>query len=127
MSLLERLDVPEAKSRASTSATLNPRVAASRAAPAPTTPPPTTTTSNCSLPSRFQACSRCLGPRKVCPLPGAGFGSITSNGLLVTRRYASPFPGYWFVLLLACAESQSKSSCAINRRAASVIDPDSDG
>jgi hypothetical protein len=32
-----------------------------------------------------------------------------------------------FVLLLACAESQSKSSCAISRRAASVIDPDSAG
>ncbi len=33
MSLLERLDVPEAKSRASTSPTVRPRVAASSAAP----------------------------------------------------------------------------------------------
>src|ERR671921_183293 len=42
MSLLERLEVPEAKSRASTRPTVRPRVAASRAAPEPTTPPPTT-------------------------------------------------------------------------------------
>ena len=38
---------------------------------------------------------------------------------LVTRRYASPIPRLpW---------RQSRSSCAISRRAASVIEPDSDG
>ena len=45
MSLLERLEVPAAKSLASTRVTVRPRDAASRAAPAPTTPPPMTNTS----------------------------------------------------------------------------------
>jgi hypothetical protein len=40
MSLEERLEVPEAKSRASTSATDSPRVAASSAAPVPVQPRP---------------------------------------------------------------------------------------
>ncbi len=44
MSLLDRDEVPDAKSLASTSPTDSPRVAASRATPAPTTPPPTTST-----------------------------------------------------------------------------------
>ena len=48
MSLLERLDVPAAKSRFSTSATESPRLAASSATPQPVTPPPTTSTSNVS-------------------------------------------------------------------------------
>ncbi|MEV0380835.1 hypothetical protein [Nonomuraea sp. NPDC050643] len=39
------LDVPDARSRLSTSATRSPREAASSAAPAPVTPPPTTSTS----------------------------------------------------------------------------------
>ena len=38
MSLLERLEVPAAKSRASTRATRRPRLAASRAAPVPVEP-----------------------------------------------------------------------------------------
>src|SRR5437868_6131193 len=41
----DRLDVPLAKSPLSTSATLSPRIAASRAAPAPVIPPPTMRTS----------------------------------------------------------------------------------
>ena len=45
MSLLDALEVPAARSRASTSATRRPRVAASSAAPAPVMPPPTTSTS----------------------------------------------------------------------------------
>ena len=45
MSLLERLEVPAAKSRASTSATFSPRVAASSAAPVPVEPAPMTTMS----------------------------------------------------------------------------------
>ena len=40
--------------------------------------------------------------------------------ILVTRRYGCPFTGYFVA-------RQSKSSCAINLRAASVIEPDSDG
>src|SRR5436305_13546817 len=49
MSLLDRLDVPEARSRASTRATRRPRDAASRAVPVPVTPPPMTSTSNRSV------------------------------------------------------------------------------
>src|SRR5450755_3204156 len=45
MSLLDRLDVPLAQSRASTRAVVRPRVTASSAQPAPTTPPPMTNTS----------------------------------------------------------------------------------
>src|ERR1700753_3009620 len=42
MSLLDRLEVPLAQSRAPTIAVLSPRVTASSAEPAPTPPPPTT-------------------------------------------------------------------------------------
>src|SRR5580692_2466548 len=52
ISLLDRLEVPEARSRASTRATRRPRDAASRAAPAPVIPPPMTSTSNRSAASR---------------------------------------------------------------------------
>src|SRR5690606_12874542 len=62
MSLLDLLEVPEARSRASTSATRRPRVAASSATPHPVTPPPMTTTSNSSLASRFQFSARSAGP-----------------------------------------------------------------
>ena len=113
-----RLEVPEAKSRASTSATFSPRVAASRAAPAPTTPPPMTTTSNCSLPSRSQACARCSGPEEGLPVARSGDRVTHVDGLLVTRRYGCPSQVTW---------AQSRSSCAISRRAASMIEPDSDG
>src|ERR1051326_7142099 len=51
MSLLDRDEVPAAKPLASTRPTESPRVAASRATPAPTTPPPTTSTW-CSVPAR---------------------------------------------------------------------------
>src|SRR4051794_23755476 len=65
MSLLDRLDVPEAKSRASTRPTARPRVTASRAQPAPTTPPPMTRTST-SVPARaVRAASREPGESAV--------------------------------------------------------------
>src|SRR5688572_663890 len=48
MSLLDLLEVPLAKSRASRMPTERPRVAASSAEPAPTTPAPTTSTSSSS-------------------------------------------------------------------------------
>ena len=62
MSLLDRLEVPEAKSRCSTTATLSPRVTASNAHPMPVMPPPTTNTSTCSVDSRLRAfvCARDL-------------------------------------------------------------------
>src|SRR5688500_5670256 len=61
MSLLDRLEVPEAKSRASSRPTERPRVAASRAQPAPTTPPPTTSTSTWVPGSAESAATRPAG------------------------------------------------------------------
>lgn len=44
-------------------------------------PPPITTTSNCSVPSRFQATARCAGPSAAaghpCPPSGAWIGLLT--------------------------------------------------
>src|SRR5699024_7954178 len=61
----DRDDVPEAQSLASTTPTLRPRVAASKADPAPVTPPPTMKTSRGSSALVFFsvsiACSRKLG------------------------------------------------------------------
>src|SRR5690625_5483682 len=65
MSFDDRDDVPEAQSLASTTPTLRPRVAASKADPAPVTPPPTMKTSRGSSALVFfsvsSACSRKLG------------------------------------------------------------------
>src|ERR1700677_2463942 len=58
MSLDDFDEVPEAKSSRSTSAVLRPRLAASRATPAPVIPPPMTSTSNCSEDSAAKAVSR---------------------------------------------------------------------
>src|ERR1700677_255899 len=63
MSLLDRLEVPEARSRASTRATRRPRDAASSAAPAPVMPPPMTSTSNRSAASRLSVASRSRASR----------------------------------------------------------------
>src|SRR5262245_6347474 len=65
MSLLERLLVPAAKSRFSTSATDSPRVAASSAEPAPVAPAPITTTSNRSAAIRARAAPRGSGPGRL--------------------------------------------------------------
>lgn len=62
MSFVERLDAPEAKSSASTSATPRPRAASSRATPAPVMPPPTTQTSKVSLANRSMLVARVPGP-----------------------------------------------------------------
>src|SRR3954453_11155772 len=70
MSLLERLDVPAAKSRFSTSATDSPRVAASSAQPAPVAPAPITTTSKCSAAIRASAAPRCPGPSRLASFKG---------------------------------------------------------
>ena len=58
----ERLLVPEAQSRFSSSPTVRPRVAASSAAPAPTTPPPMTRTSSGSASICSSDSTRSLGP-----------------------------------------------------------------
>src|SRR6476620_5485553 len=59
MSLLERDEVPLAKSRCSIRPVRTPRVAASSAAPAPTTPPPITRTSS-SSPEAMVSMATCL-------------------------------------------------------------------
>ena len=61
MSLLERLEVPDAKSWDSIRATFKPRDAASSAAPTPVTPPPITNMSKDSLDNSEMALSRCWG------------------------------------------------------------------
>ena len=65
MSFDDRDEVPEAMSRCSINATDSPRVAASRAHPAPVTPAPITTMSNRSSASRSSAARRCSGPRRA--------------------------------------------------------------
>src|SRR5690348_14349445 len=65
MSLLDRLEVPAAQSRASSSATDSPRLAASRAAPAPVTPPPITSTSTTSSGRRARSSARRAGESSV--------------------------------------------------------------
>ncbi len=62
MSLLDRDEVPEPKSRASTRPTDSPRVAASSATPEPTTPPPTTRTWCSVSASAARAAARSAGP-----------------------------------------------------------------
>ena len=61
----ERLDVPDAQSRASSSPVESPRVTASSAAPVPTMPPPTTRMSSSFSLSRASAASRSSGPSFV--------------------------------------------------------------
>src|SRR5260370_30733932 len=67
MSLLDRDEVPEPKSLASTKPTDRPRVAASSATPAPTTPPPTTSTWTSLAASTPSAASRSSGPSLAVP------------------------------------------------------------
>ncbi len=70
MSLLDREEVPEPKSLASTRPTDSPRVAASSATPAPTTPPPMTSTWCSVLVSSASAAARSSGPSlAVAPAP----------------------------------------------------------
>src|SRR5262249_21411831 len=69
MSLDDRLDVPDAKSDCSTSATRSPRNAASRAMPAPLMPPPMTRRSKRSRSRPSSAASRQAGPFTVVTLP----------------------------------------------------------
>src|SRR3954451_9002612 len=76
MSLLDRELVPPAQSRASSSATERPRVAASRAAPAPTTPPPTMTTSNACPAMAASAALRSAGPSR----PGRRSSIVMASG-----------------------------------------------
>src|SRR5580692_43727 len=74
MSLLDRLEVPLAQSRASTMAVVSPRVTASSALPAPTTPPPTTSMS-----------SSCSAIRAIASLRAAGDSAVTTSPPMPTR------------------------------------------
>src|ERR1039457_5146058 len=81
ISLLDRDDVPEAKSLASTSPTDRPQVAASSATPAPTTPPPTTSTCSSEPAIAAIAEARSAGPSLTAP-----------NACVVTVQNATQAP-----------------------------------
>ena len=84
MSLLERLEVPAAKSRFSISATERPRLAASSAMPQPVTPPPTTSTSKSSTPSRSSwrpRASQGDRQRQACPASRLLISRSSPHGL----------------------------------------------
>src|SRR5687768_1994519 len=93
MSLLERLEVPEAKSRASSSATDNPRLAASSAQPAPVAPPPMTTTSKVSSRIRPSAAERCSGSRRAGDGPCMTPTTLPGGAGLHTGRAMSKYVG----------------------------------
>ena len=88
MSLLDALEVPAARSRASTSATRRPRVAASSAAPAPVMPPPTTSTSR--SPDVAASIARRRAPRRARPRRDArsahGVAPLNSGRSAVVQR-----------------------------------------
>src|SRR5580693_7300314 len=81
MSLLDRDEVPEAKSLASTSPTDRPRVAASRATPAPTTPPPTTSTWCSWAASAASAAARSASPSAAARLSGLSAVATPAPGV----------------------------------------------
>src|SRR5262249_8743456 len=82
MSLLDRLEVPLAQSRASLIAVVRPRAPASSAVPAPTTPPPTT-----KMSSSFSAI-RAIASRRP-----AGDSAVTASLSFPGGTGAVP-PGY---------------------------------
>src|SRR3954449_5956345 len=71
MSLLDALDVPAARSRASTRPIRSPRVAASSAAPAPVIPPPTTSRSSSPEVATSSARRRAAVSRAPAVMPSA--------------------------------------------------------
>src|ERR1700728_1181128 len=90
MSLLDRLEVPDARSRASTRPTRRPREAASRAAPAPVMPPPMISTSSgpaasFRIASSRSRASRTPGITTAPPRPRQG-----PPLLIVCTRFARP-------------------------------------
>ena len=104
MSLLDRLDVPDAQSCASTSPTDRPRVAASRAVPAPVMPPPTTSTSSGSPSQAGHVTVRCqaggyadlvssprsLGVRQLEQCPDVQGQAAAEPGRRAAQRLAAP-------------------------------------
>src|SRR5918997_1279443 len=84
----DRLDVPLPKSSFSTSATRNPRSAASRATPHPVTPPPTTSRSNAVADSASRgAAGASVGMSGPPARPAVGGGVSTADAVArVLRR-----------------------------------------
>src|SRR5579859_3115917 len=91
MSLLERDEVPAAKSLASTRPTESPRVAASRATPAPTTPPPTTSTW-CSVPASAASAVDLAG---ALSLTAPAASAITGRTLASRRPWSFRWSATW--------------------------------
>src|SRR3984957_19940554 len=96
-------DVPEAKSSFSTRAVFSPRLAASRATPAPVMPPPMTSTSNSSSARRRNASARRKGcTEQDCHILRApnrgtsaaiGVAAAVQHHRVVRQRLGSPDPG----------------------------------
>src|SRR4051812_42097329 len=84
ISLLDALEVPAARSRASTSPTRSPRVAASSAAPAPVMPPPMTRTSR--SPEVSASMARCRAAGSSAPLMAAGSQLLLGKQASSNRR-----------------------------------------
>ena len=102
--------MPDAQSRASTSATDRPRVAASSAAPAPVTPPPMTTTSNASL-----AGAKRLAVLAIEPRGGAAASSPAMHGTLPLCPRPSSLPS-------TRAPPRRAASCSTTMRAIVATD-----
>src|SRR6266536_3155289 len=93
MSLLDRDEVPEPKSLASTRPVDSPRVAASSATPAPTIPPPTTSTSCSVAASLASASARSAGPSlTVVPPPAITVRTLPARAMPGAGRPESPRP-----------------------------------
>src|SRR6266852_9697213 len=93
MSLLDRDDVPDPKSLASTRPADSPRVAASSATPAPTTPPPTTSTWCSVAASSASAAARSAGPSlTVVPPPAITVRTLPAHAIADGGRPAPADP-----------------------------------
>src|SRR6266581_8215078 len=93
MSLLDRDEVPEPKSLASTRPVDSPRVAASSATPAPTIPPPTTSTSCSVAASLASAAARSAGPSlTVVPPPAITVRTLPARAMPGAGRPGSRLP-----------------------------------
>src|ERR1039457_3929660 len=98
MSLLDRDEVPEPKSLASTRPADRPRVAASSATPTPTppptTPPPTTSTCCSVLVSAVSAAARSSGPSfAVAPAPAITVRTLPAALPPAAHQYCGSGPG----------------------------------
>src|SRR6185369_15369172 len=91
MSLELHREVPKARSAMSTATTESPRLAASRATPAPVTPSPTTSRSTGAAPTAARSASRRRALREVAP--GESMAQSLDDDRDATQRLGRPGPG----------------------------------